>query len=208
MPTGNRTERTCPKCGTIFASVQDLGQCPKCRHAFHASGPSQGPPGEVIDGEDVRTLLRGFGYGLTDFRLASPPSVEDVATLLAESAFGLVVDWRSETNEAVANLARVVKQFDVLIEYEGDECEGSVAVTSSGKTVRGKVRYVPNEDDQFDAVVKVVCRAAPTLRAFSLKPLEDSDAYHYVFLSAVMWAKLARELPALATLFLREIGRR
>ena len=29
-----RTSRTCPKCSTIFSSVQSLGVCPVCRHSF------------------------------------------------------------------------------------------------------------------------------------------------------------------------------
>jgi len=30
-------ERSCPKCRTVFMSVQDLGVCPKCQHRFRAS---------------------------------------------------------------------------------------------------------------------------------------------------------------------------
>ena len=30
-------ERSCPKCGTKFSSVQNLGVCPGCRHQFRAS---------------------------------------------------------------------------------------------------------------------------------------------------------------------------
>jgi hypothetical protein len=30
-------ERVCPKCQTIFTSVQDKGGCPKCHHVFFAS---------------------------------------------------------------------------------------------------------------------------------------------------------------------------
>jgi len=30
-------ERSCPKCGASFVSVQDLGVCPKCQHRFRAS---------------------------------------------------------------------------------------------------------------------------------------------------------------------------
>lgn len=32
-------ERTCPLCGTTFRSIRDRGQCPNCRHVFHASDP-------------------------------------------------------------------------------------------------------------------------------------------------------------------------
>lgn len=32
-------ERACPSCATRFTSVQNLGQCPKCRHIFYASDP-------------------------------------------------------------------------------------------------------------------------------------------------------------------------
>ena len=31
-------ERPCPKCQTMFTSVQDRGTCPNCRHVFYASG--------------------------------------------------------------------------------------------------------------------------------------------------------------------------
>lgn len=34
-----KTTRTCPDCGTVFGSVADLGQCPKCKKAFRASKP-------------------------------------------------------------------------------------------------------------------------------------------------------------------------
>ena len=30
-------ERTCPKCGASFTSIQDKGACPDCRHVFYAS---------------------------------------------------------------------------------------------------------------------------------------------------------------------------
>ena len=36
-------ERPCPKCGHIFVSVQDRGQCPKCRFIFYASHPDNEP---------------------------------------------------------------------------------------------------------------------------------------------------------------------
>jgi rubrerythrin len=34
--------RACPNCQTGFTSVQNKGQCPNCRHMFHASHPEGG----------------------------------------------------------------------------------------------------------------------------------------------------------------------
>ena len=36
-------ERTCPQCDEAFVAVQDYGQCPHCKHKFHASLPSYDP---------------------------------------------------------------------------------------------------------------------------------------------------------------------
>ena len=35
--------RQCPKCSDTFKSIQDRGQCPKCRFDFHASHPDGDP---------------------------------------------------------------------------------------------------------------------------------------------------------------------
>lgn len=32
-------ERSCPRCDTLFVSVQDRGACPSCQHVFYASDP-------------------------------------------------------------------------------------------------------------------------------------------------------------------------
>lgn len=39
-------QRRCPKCSTVFKSVQDLGACPTCRHTFLASAV-HGPSGRM-----------------------------------------------------------------------------------------------------------------------------------------------------------------
>ena len=36
-------ERTCPQCDEAFVAVQDYGQCPHCKHKFHASLPNYDP---------------------------------------------------------------------------------------------------------------------------------------------------------------------
>jgi len=40
----SRKNRTCPRCGTNFRSVQNKGACPQCRHQFLASHPDN--PGD------------------------------------------------------------------------------------------------------------------------------------------------------------------
>ena len=51
-----KTDRTCPKCGTTFGAVADLCKCINCGHAFHASRIRTKQVEATVQSDDARLI--------------------------------------------------------------------------------------------------------------------------------------------------------
>ena len=160
------------------------------------------PASPIIDLASSHTLLAAFGIDGRNpeyqrwrrddgFRL---DDLEDV--LVSEGTGVLVVDWRGELDEAIDDVAEMLAPHGIELEASMDEYEPLGTVTIGGASAA--IKYVPNDDDDFDDVILSLNRLLAGRAEFrKWRSCEGSDTYAYALLAPHAWSELSTAVPTL-----------
>jgi len=115
--------------------------------------------------------------------------VRDFNSVLFESKFIFVVDWRASLDEELANVASTLSELGVQLQCDLDEEGEAGYVACEGR--RTPVKYRPNDEDRLDEVFCAIQSVVPKHIEFRGSPLsEGSDTALFAVLPRDEWADL------------------
>ncbi len=115
--------------------------------------------------------------------------VNDFSDVLFESPFIITVDWRGWLQEELETIATALKELGQPLSFHLDEEGNYGSVEANGR--KAMVKYVPNDEDDFDAVVKAVQTViSPSIEFRESPGNRGSDSWTYAVLPKDEWAEL------------------
>lgn len=115
--------------------------------------------------------------------------LKDFDEVLFESSYVLIVDWRASLQEQLEAIRDTLAKLDVQLEIQLDE-EGISGHVLCGNR-RDHVAYLPNDDTNFDDVIRAVWNVVPQNIEFrARRGNEGSDTWIYAVLPTDEWADL------------------
>lgn len=130
-------------------------------------------------------------------------SLDDLRTVLADSRFVFLVDWRAvlvdELDQIAAALAEWHVKLDIDLPRKQDINQGWIAC--AGK--RAFVKYATDDGDDFCGVIRSIQSIIPPTIEFRQGPDNDSsDTWEFAVLLAEEWSALeAHERPLIRRLY-------
>lgn len=148
----------------------------------------------IIPLDDAHEFLSMFGIGPNSrgyqrWRRDDGFRLVDFEGVLNESSFVLGMDWRGWLQETLQIIADQLANFDITITAELDEEGNQGTLCVDGKVAY--VKYVPNDEDNFDDVVanlNLLIGSRAHYRKFC--SCEGSDGWEYAVLSNEDWQAL------------------
>lgn len=117
--------------------------------------------------------------------------LSDFDEVLFDSRFIFGMDWRGFLDDIVAEIIPAVGELGGQLIYEPDGEQGTSGTIRSADGRSEGIRYVPNEDDDFDDVIRAFQRLAPTEVEFRQSPANaGSDTWSYAVLLKSEWSEL------------------
>jgi len=131
--------------------------------------------------------------------------LRDFDSVLFESPFIFVIDWRACLEEELEVVADTLAQLDVHLEAEFDE-EGETGVVTCGAGRTVEVSYRPKDDSDLDGVFRALQSVVPENIQFRSSPFNDgSDTAVYAVLPRDEWADLEKEAPTVMAFFFKPL---
>jgi hypothetical protein len=127
---------------------------------------------------------------------------EDFPAVLSDSPFIFLIDWRAALEDELALIVPALARLDAVLECQIDPETSRGAVTCDGQT--RQVKYVPNDNDDFTAVIVALQSIVPPSVEFRASPLNgEMDQWNFAVLPSDEWAELEALDPELvSSLFL------
>jgi hypothetical protein len=117
--------------------------------------------------------------------------VRDFGSVLFESPFIFVIDWRASLDEELETVANALLQLDTQVDVDVDEETGAGHVECNGR--RAPVAHDISDDSSLDNVFRALQSIMPKHLEFRASPLsEGSDTAMYAVLPRDEWAELER----------------
>lgn len=154
--------------------------------------------------DDAHELLAAFGIGPDNreyqrwerddgFRL------DDLEDVLNKSSYVLSVDWRECLQDALETIQTQLASLGISVTLDLDE-EGNHGYIEVNGT-RAAVKYVPNDDDDFDNVIKSIDGLIADKAQYRIfRSCEGTDGWTYGVLSSDDWGSLEKKIPHLLRL--------
>jgi hypothetical protein len=145
--------------------------------------------------ETAHTILATFGIAKPTRayeRWVKPDGfdVRDFSDVLFESPFVFIVDWRAWLNDELETISNALARLGQPLRRELDE-EGNYGFAVGADGRRAAVKYVPNEKDEFDSVVRAVQAVVSPSIEFRASPgNRGSDTWIYGVLPNDEWMEL------------------
>jgi hypothetical protein len=114
----------------------------------------------------------------------------DFVDVVYESRFIFAMDWRGVLDEFVDEVLPVVAELGIRLEYQPDNEEGTRGTITASEGRTEHVRYIPNEGDDFDEVIRSLQRLCGGEVEFRHADNAGSDTWVYAVLLRCQWKKL------------------
>jgi hypothetical protein len=159
---------------------------------------------KIIPLQDAQKVFSTFGIGPDNpeyrrWRREDGFRHVDLEDVLDTSHMVLVVDWREWLQDAVDKMAEQLAALDIPLTAELGE-EGEQGTVEVDGIIR-KVKYIPDDDDDFDDVMEAInllIKGRAGYRKF--RSSEGSDGWRYAVLKDEDWQMLVSSVPDLIQL--------
>lgn len=148
----------------------------------------------IISLEDAHEVLTVFGIGPSSrgyqrWRRNDGFRHVDFEGVLAESRSILSVDWREWLQDAIDTITGQLEALGIEAAADLGEDGNEGVIEIEGKSER--IKYVPNDDDDFDRVIESINRLiAETAEYRKFRSCEGSDGWSYALLKTDDWQAL------------------
>ena len=102
----------------------------------------------------------------------------DLETVLANSPLVFQIDWRESLQDAIDAAANQLDSFGIALDanFDADGTQGTLSIDDN----TDKIKYVPNDDDDFDAVIASINRLIEGNAEYrKFKSCEGTDGWQY-----------------------------
>ena len=164
----------------------------------------------IVPLDDCHTLLASFGIGGDNreyqrWRRDDGFRWLDLEDTLNTSDFVLGIDWREWLNDAVDTVAHQLSLIDVQLDVNLND-DGDRGTISVGE-FSADVKFVPNDDDDFCAVIAAVNRLLDGRGVYrKFNSCEGSDGYWFGLQTEEQWNALDSSIPQTVKLIFKPDG--
>ena len=187
-----------PGKGSKAATAEKSAAVPQAQSAHKPVVTGRVQKNAKFPADVCRLVLKQLGYSDKQCRETfggdEQIDAESFSSLISESKFGVIADWRGSIADLLASVEEIAKRLKVKMEAdEEDEDSATVTFKEGRKATSVAVNYSPNGEGSLHDVAGTL-QAASGKRLLFL-PLRDSlasDTYCYAVVSPDKLAKFGR----------------
>lgn len=131
--------------------------------------------------------------------------LDEFDEVLFESRYIFIIDWRAWFKEEMETIVSRLSDFGITLDVDFDEDGNEGVISCGGKSER--IKYCPNDDDDFEDVIRALGRISPNQVEFRSSPFnEGSDTWIFAVNGPDEWKEVDEIAPEVMNHFFRKLN--